>query len=178
MNLCPKCNNILSSTSISKQNGGSDDREKLYQKILDNEEIDQDEYRGISISTIADEPAFQALDPSDKKKVRMFFKNNIPDDDLSSAIFICNTCKYQENILPGTVIYSRTYTIKNQTLNIDPDVYIDDLTHLRTSSYICPNNKCTASHEMTKKVDRKAVIVIDSEQHVTYICTLCKTMFN
>lgn len=177
MNICPKCNNILSSTSISKHTGGSDDREILYKKILNNEDIEQEEYRGISISTLADEPAFQSLDPSDKKKVRMFFKNNIPDDDLSSAIFICNTCKYQENILSGTVIYSRTYTYKDKSLEIDPDIYIDDQTHLRTSSYICPNNKCLASHEMTKKNDRKAVIVVDTEQHITYICTLCKTMF-
>ena len=107
-------------------------------------------------------------------------KKSTEDKNMSSksSYFICTTCGHYEQIVPETLILTKTVSGVNQyiPLNVNPDHKINNCVLLKTRNYICPNEKCeTHKHP---EIRSACLEHINHKSFITkYICSICKTQW-
>jgi DNA-directed RNA polymerase subunit M/transcription elongation factor TFIIS len=105
------------------------------------------------------------------------------DDEKKSkkkmkAVFFCPTCGKEENVHPGTVIYTSFYQSGGEESGIDPEMIVADPTNEETIYLQCSNSKCKASKNGENNKFDYAFTVYKhiANGHVYYICQQCLTI--
>lgn len=95
---------------------------------------------------------------------------DIKDTDKGDC-FVCSICSYQENIQPGTELFTKQTEI-NDLEYINPK-YKQCVSALRhTTNYICPNKECK-THKDAKLKDAIVEYTKQNSFKLRYICNCC-----
>ena len=108
------------------------------------------------------------------KNIEAITSRQLSRDDTTvknSVYFICNNCGYHTEIIPETMIYSKT-TDKPVLLSQKNKDLIYDNTLPITKKYICVNTKCE-THSNPK--NKEAIFYKNNNNILTYICKVCST---
>ena len=192
MQFCPECNNLfnISKSKLQVNQTGGDNYNFIINKIINNEEISQEDMKNINLDDLSNSPDYkklagdiqdlvfdkvQMLLPKNKKKV--ILSKTDYDEDIQ-VYFICNNCGFSKKINETTLIFSNTLDDSNKTnkdtdMDLIKNMYYSDIVW-RTRKYICPNTKCESHTDQSK---REAKIFHKKSYNISHICMACNTIF-
>jgi len=204
MYYCQNCNNIYDITkniqetqsggdiedtdsTSSDMSGGAQNYDKLIDKIINNELIDENDVLNVRVSKLMKDQTYKKLTPKEKEKIINIIEEKKPtkhkhvlqtsDSTISKgdvAYFICNNCKYYKPIESGTLIYSKksNTTTQKSSVEISTNKKYSKILPL-TRKYNCPNDKCDTHNNPELK---EAVIFRTPNTYITkYLCKHCST---
>lgn len=161
----------------------------LITKILNDENINQDDLKGFNMDSITKTIDYKKLKQEDKEKIYNKLQDLLPNDkkklietkpteqsDENLAFFVCSNCGFSVKIDDGTRIFTRTSSDISQSYTTGDysDMLYSNILP-KTRKYICPNKKCE-SH--TNPVKRQAIFFRKNNSYeVVYICCACETSF-
>lgn len=181
MQFCSVCNNLYNVTrNVNRiQNGGSLDFNNIIKSIISGQ-FNRDEIIHIDLATLTQSLPYKKLAPKRKEfvfnKVQELQASKLQGKSENNlAFYICQNCKYSEQIPDGEILYSKSFlddTNTNTTnIHIDTNI-INDPTLPITTNFTCPNKNCE-SHKNSNL--REAVFYrhIPSSFEIRYICKAC-----
>lgn len=181
MFFCEKCHYTFNITKNvkSKQIGGKINNavNSLLEKFNRGEKIENEDISNLKADDIINSDIYDAMTIKNKKslisQIRSLNKGffNEKEETIDSpAFFICKFCKNSRPIVPGTMIFSKTYVESSE--NDDLQFMRYDNTLARTKTYICINQNCETQKDPNLK---EAVLTKKPDGQLTYICTVCNT---
>jgi hypothetical protein len=205
MFFCPNCSNSYDITKPSTQSGGGTDTldtvssqttassvggggvnlDKLIDKILNKDNIINEQITISHLDDLKKNPSFKKLDKKTKEIVYNTIADQVPkqhkikqltDEEKKNniAFFKCNNCGHMQQIKDGTRIYARSFGVDDKFhINRVNNHLVDSHILLRTRRYSCPNEKCNSHTDETQK---EAVIHrIGDSYMIGYMCCSCNT---
>lgn len=148
-------------------------------RILEKEEVSQDELDEITLDDLRKNSTFQKLKDDEREKILTKYtglsKKKKSALTGTGAYFVCEICGYFTGIEAGSLIYTKNYGVSDYTEFIDYAELVNDPT-LPRIRFICQNDLCSSKNSE----DSLAEIVIfrDDNYHIFYICSECKTFWN
>lgn len=185
MFFCPVCQNLYEITNEigihEGQNGGSetdDNYNKLVDKIVNDEEITENDIIGIDLVELMKRDEIKKLNNMIKRDIKVKFNElkNSANNNGGKIYFRCGYCKNVEPILPRTKIFSKILDKPtNECSNTDYRYMFNNKILPRTKNYECPNEKCVTKIEPDKK---EAIFFREVNSYkILYQCTACETIF-
>ncbi len=109
-----------------------------------------------------------------KRLLDIFSESKELSQETGKVYIVCENCKYNDTLKPGTTIYSQSFSKKRSVMTEDEyALKCDDPILPRTKDYTCPNKECK-SHKSIK--NKEAVFFrIQDTLNVVYVCCACKT---
>lgn len=176
MDFCDKCDfqfDIKQSISESKKVIKEANIDELINAVNRNQNIFNYVIE-VPVSTIRENPAFQALSPDKKDTIMNVIENPIGKGNF---IFHCPTCGFKKPLPSGVVLYSRRYLAPSENKIDDTLVklMIYDNTLPRTKDYICPKSDCP-THDKKNYAKKEAILYRESNSYRTHlVCTTCES---
>jgi hypothetical protein len=186
MFFCDKCRQLFNiSNKIPKQVGGKKVKniKILFDKFKKGEEIVKHDLKHLELEDLLDNEKFEDMNKKDQKKLISIIKNI--DNDFfqkdeettggdGKAYFVCKFCKNYDPIKPGTLLFSKKYslTATAEEENINYSLIVHDASLPRTHNYICKNKKCETHKDSSLN---EAVLLKNMKDQVIYVCCVCET---
>uniref|UniRef100_A0A6C0LUS1 TFIIS-type domain-containing protein n=1 Tax=viral metagenome TaxID=1070528 RepID=A0A6C0LUS1_9ZZZZ len=187
MFFCKECRSLFNITKDikNKQKGGemTNNVANVFKKFSVGEKIIEKDLQKIKRDNLLNDDRYDNMNKKNQKKFetaiklvdkKFFEKDNKIEQgttlQTNAAYFICKFCDNSEEIIPGTLIYSKNYNISDPVETEDYSYAPYDQTLARTRNYICKNPSC-----QTHKNDslKEAVLTKNINHQIVYVCCHC-----
>lgn len=191
MFFCQECRSLFNITKDvgSKQSGGKINTyiNNVFSKFDAGEKIVPDDLIKLKANDLFEDNRFDKMNKKNQEKFTNMIttiKNDFSKDDENSesesnkkigsnkAYFICKFCRNNQEIKPGTLIYTKKFSSGSNNESEDYSHEIHDNTLPRTRNYICPNNKCETHKNISLN---EAILTKNSTGRIVHICCQCRT---